>query len=237
MISQEGDGFERLGRRLVVVSQVVIGMLIAIAIVKAGRTLPIASCDELRRNMDRWGFVAPLIYVALYTWATICFIPGSLLTMAAGVVFGVWEGCLWSLAGSTLGATIAFFCGRFLAADMVRRLWGGMAWFQSFERHAERDGFVWLLSVRLSPVMPFTVINYVAGVVPVRFSQYFIATVVGVIPGKMAFLFAGSTVGCAMLDKDGLSASMWSDLALPLILLTVISLLPLYARYRLKRTV
>lgn len=153
-----------------------------------GRT-GIRTVLEAIERLGPWG---PLIFVAAYVLATVLFVPGSALTLAAGTMFGVGWGCVYVSAGSTLGAMAAFLVGRHLARDWVARRISANARFQAIDRAVADQGWKIVLLTRLSPVFPFTLLNYAFGLTQVRFRDYAIASWIGMMPGTVLYVYLGS---------------------------------------------
>lgn len=136
--------------------------------------------------------IAWLAYILGYIIATVLLVPGSIVTLAAGFVFGLPAGVAIVSAGSIVGATCAFLVGRFLARDWVAGKIAGMPRFRALDRAAGREGFVIVLLARLSPVFPFNVLNYGLGITSVRLRDYFFASWIGMFPGTVLYVYIGS---------------------------------------------
>ncbi len=142
-------------------------------------------------KLGPWG---PWIFVGLYVVATVLFVPGSVLTLGAGAVFGVALGCVCVSAGATLGATAAFLVGRYLARDAIARKIEKNQKFATIDRAVAQEGWKIVLLTRLSPVFPFTLLNYAFGLTRVKLSHYVLASWVGMIPGTVMYVYLGSLV-------------------------------------------
>jgi len=142
-------------------------------------------------SLGSWGAIA---FILLYILATVAFLPGSLLTLGAGVVFGVFFGTVYVFIGATLGAIAAFLVGRYLARDWVAQKITGNQKFKAIDQAVAREGLKIVLLTRLSPVFPFFLLNYAYGVTGVSLKDYAIASV-GMIPGTVTFVYIGSLAG------------------------------------------
>ena len=142
-------------------------------------------------SLESIGIVA---FIALYIVATVAFLPGSVLTLGAGVVFGVVQGSFCVFVGATLGATLAFLVGRYLARDWVAKKISENAKFRAIDEAVGREGFKIVLLTRLSPVFPFNLLNYAFGITKVSLKDYFLACV-GMIPGTIMYVYLGSLAG------------------------------------------
>ena len=138
--------------------------------------------------------VGAIAFIILYILATIAFVPGSLLTLGAGVVFGVFFGSLYVFIGATLGAIAAFLVGRYFARDWIAQKIAGNQKFKAIDQAVGKEGFKIVLLTRLSPIFPFFLLNYAYGVTGVSLKDYAIASV-GMIPGTIMFVYIGSLAG------------------------------------------
>jgi len=147
------------------------------------------SADALERWLAEAGIWAPLAFIALYTVATVFFLPGSVLTLAAGALFGPVLGTLYSLTGATLGATLAFLVARYLAADWAARRSGGR--LTQLVQGVEAEGWRFVAFVRLVPLFPFNLVNYAFGLTRIPFLAYAATSFVCMLPGAFAYAYLG----------------------------------------------
>ena len=154
--------------------------------------------QELIRSDLKWveslGYIGGLVFVLIYIVSTVAFIPGSLLTLGAGVLFGVVLGSLYVFVGATLGAIAAFLVGRYLARDWIGKKIEGNEKFAAIDRAVAHEGFKIVLLTRLSPVFPFNLLNYAFGVTGVTLKDYALASV-GMFPGTVMYVYIGSLAG------------------------------------------
>ena len=154
--------------------------------------------QEILRQSLKWienlGYSGGFVFILVYMIATVAFIPGSILTLGAGVVFGVVWGSLYVFIGATLGAIAAFLIGRYLARDWISQKIAGNQKFAAIDRAMSNDGFKIVLLTRLSPIFPFNFLNYAFGITGVSFKDYAIASV-GMIPGTVMYVYIGSLGG------------------------------------------
>src|SRR2546426_340028 len=142
-------------------------------------------------KLGPWG---PVIFVGLYVVATVLFVPGSVLTLGAGAVFGVALGSVCVSISATLGATAAFLVGRYLARDAIARKIEKHEKFTTIDRAVADEGWKIVLLTRLSPVFPFSLLNYAFGLTRVKLSHYVLASWLGMIPGTVMYVYLGSLV-------------------------------------------
>lgn len=146
----------------------------------------VASFETWLNDLGPWA--APL-FVLVYAVGAVAFLPGSVMTLAGGAVFGPVQGALLSLAGATLGATGAFLIARFLGGEWVARRLAGR--LERLVRGIERDGWRFVAFVRLVPLFPFNVVNYGLGLTRIRLAPYVVATALCMIPGAAGYAFLG----------------------------------------------
>jgi uncharacterized membrane protein YdjX (TVP38/TMEM64 family) len=140
------------------------------------------------------GAWAPLAFVIGYILATVALVPGSILTLAAGALFGLWKGAVLAFIAATLGAAAAFLVARHLARDFVHRRLGGDQRVAAIDRAIGDHGRKIVFLLRLSPIFPFNLLNYLLGLTTVRFTDYLIASL-GMLPGTFLYVYYGKIVG------------------------------------------
>jgi uncharacterized membrane protein YdjX (TVP38/TMEM64 family) len=168
---------------------------------------------------------APLLYIAIYAAATALAIPGSILTLAGGAMFGLVGGTIYTTIGANIGANAAFGVGRFLGRDGIRRLAGDR--LDALDRATENHGFRGLLTLRLIPAVPFNALNFGSGLTSIGWSTYAAATAVGIFPGTVVYtMFADALLaGSQEASRNALLRVLLSGG-----LLIVLSFLPVIAR-------
>jgi uncharacterized membrane protein YdjX (TVP38/TMEM64 family) len=191
---------------------VAIAVAAIIAIVIAGRRLG----GELTAILDRisaLGPAAPIAFIAIYIGACVLFVPGSILTIGAGVLFGVVRGSIYVSIGSTAGATAAFVLGRYLMRDWVAVRIAHNTRFRAIDNAVGREGWKIVALTRLSPVFPFNLLNYAFGLTNVRLLDYVVASWAGMIPGTVLYVYIGSLSGdlarAASGGAGGRPAGLW----------------------------
>jgi hypothetical protein len=215
-------------------------LLLAVVLALLLWRLPVA---QLVRDALDWTAanreVAWIAFVALYVVATVCFVPGLPLTLAAGAIFGVAAGTALVSVGSTLGATAAFFVGRTVARRWVTHRIEGWPRFRAVDRAVAARGFWIVLLMRLSPVLPFFLLNYVFGVTAVKPREYVLGSWLGMLPATLAYVYAGSVaanLGQALAGKAEVGTAGWVLLAIGLVAtVTVAVLVTRLARSYLER--
>jgi uncharacterized membrane protein YdjX (TVP38/TMEM64 family) len=140
------------------------------------------------------GVLGPVVFIAVYAVATVALVPGSLLTLAAGAVFGLAAGVAYVFAGAVLGATLAFLVARYAARTAVERRIRGDPRFERIDAAIARSGRKIVFLLRLSPVLPFNLLNYALGLTRVRLRDYVIASL-GMLPGTFLYVYTGRVAG------------------------------------------
>jgi uncharacterized membrane protein YdjX (TVP38/TMEM64 family) len=170
---------------------VAIACLVVILII-AGRQLNV---DRLLLIFCGWikdlGAYGPVAFIVIYNLATLLFVPGFLLTLKGGTLFGVVWGSIYALIAATIGATLAFTIGRYLSRDWVYRQMKEHPKFQAIEQAVAREGWKIVLLTRLSPIFPFNLLNYAFGVTDVSLKDYLLGSL-GMLPGTVLYVYLGA---------------------------------------------
>ncbi len=140
------------------------------------------------------GVLGPVVFVAGYAAAVVGFVPGSLLTLAGGALFGVVRGVGYVFAAAVLGSTVSFLIARHLAREAVARRIEGDARFRAIDRAIGEQGRRIVFLLRLSPVFPFSLLNYALGLTRVRLVDYLVAAI-GMLPGTILYVYLGKLGG------------------------------------------
>jgi len=150
--------------------------------------------DKLKGWFDGLGWYAPAVFLLIWIVACVFFLPGLPITIVGGLVFGATLGTIYSIVGSTLGATAAFLVGRYAARDMVA------GWVQSnntlrkIDEGVKREGWRMLMITRLVPIFPFNAQNYVYGLTKINVVTYALISFVTMLPACAMFNFAAGAV-------------------------------------------
>ncbi len=167
-----------------------VGLVVLVVLAReAGGYIP-----RFAQWIDGLGLWGPLVFVAGYAVATVAFVPGSLLTMAGGAVFGLGFGTAYVFVGASLGATAAFLIARYFARGAIERKLAGNARFTAIDRAVGEQGRRIVFLLRLSPVFPFILLNYGLGLTKVRLLDYVVACL-GMLPGTLLYTYYGKVVG------------------------------------------
>ena len=168
-------------------------VVLAVAIIIAVLAFPIKdyflAVLEWTRDLGAW---APVLVAAFYIVACVLFLPGSILTLSSGYLFGLWVGMLTVWIGANLGACAAFLLGRTIAREWVAKKVSGNAHFSAIDEAVGQEGFKIVALLRLSPIIPFNFLNYALGLTKVSFPQYALATLIGMIPAGILYVYLGT---------------------------------------------
>ena len=188
--------------------------------------------NRLQMWIDEAGVFAPVVFMLIYAAATVLFLPGSVITLAGGVLFGPVWGTVYNLSGATLGAALAFLIARYLASDWVAEKSGDKA--RQLMQGVEQEGWRFVAFVRLVPLFPFNLLNYALGLTRIPFLQYLWATAVFMLPGAVAYTW----LGYAGREAAAGGENMVQSITIALALLAVVSFLPRWLRrWRMGATV
>lgn len=199
---------------------VLVGLLVAI--VMAGFLLrdyfKVAKLQDFLNTLGIW---APMIFIGIYALATVLFLPGSILTLTGGFVFGPLWGLLYNMTGAVLGATIAFLIARFVASDWVEKKVGGK--LKQLKEGTESQGWKFVAITRLIPLIPFNLLNYALGLTRVSLVTYVLASMVFMIPGGAAYTYLGHLGEAAMTGEP---RAIVNKVFIALSLLIIVSIIP-----------
>ena len=199
-----------------------IGILLLLV---AGIAAAIIYRDQFDANaLESWvrdaGSAGPIVFMLIYVTGTVVFLPGAVLTLAGGALFGPVFGAFYNLTAATIGAMISFLAARYLAHDWVEKKTGGR--MKQLKQGVEGEGWKFVAFVRLVPLFPFNVLNYALGLTRIKFSHYSIATYIFMLPGAIAYTYLGYVGREAVAGGDGLIQKVMLAIAL----LAIVGFLP-----------
>jgi uncharacterized membrane protein YdjX (TVP38/TMEM64 family) len=144
-------------------------------------------------NQDKFTAAVYLIIAKIIAGAT--FIPGTPLTLISGALLGTFWGSVVSIIGNTLGALLAFIIARYLLGNFIQdKLVKKYPKIKEYENKLFQNGFLTIVFLRLIPLFPFNALNFILGVTRVSFKDYFLGTLIGIIPGTIAFVYFGESL-------------------------------------------
>ena len=177
---------------------------IVIALFLAMRFLPVR---QWLTSFNNWvaqtGVAGIFIFIGVYVVATVLLAPGSVLTIGAGFAFGLWKGFLAVSAGATIGAALAFLIARFIAREKVESIAQRNDKFRKIDDAIGKRGAKLIFLLRLSPVIPFNLSNYLYGLTGVKFWPYVFASWIGMMPGTFLYVYIGAAGKAAVAVAAG----------------------------------
>ncbi|GAB0058115.1 hypothetical protein SIID45300_02459 [Candidatus Magnetaquicoccaceae bacterium FCR-1] len=210
------------GNRTVI--RVIVAAVMIVALVATWRYRELLDPLQLESWLRDWGVAGMALFVLIYVLATVIFLPGSVLTLAGGALFGPWLGGSLSLTGATLGAGAAFLIARYLAGDWVAKRSAGIA--ARLLAGVEQEGWRFVAFVRLVPVFPFNLLNYALGLTRIRFDHYLLTSLICMAPGGLAYAWLGyAGREAASGSADAVQTGLWA-----LALLAVVMMIPRWVR-------
>jgi uncharacterized membrane protein YdjX (TVP38/TMEM64 family) len=159
------------------------------------------STDVLLSALMAYPVAAPLIFILIYAVAPAIFLPSIPLSLAAGFLWGPLWGVVFAMTGATAGASVSFFLARYLLSDAVRKRFAAAQWQWLVEK-VEKHGWKAVAFVRLIPVFPFNVLNYLLGLTPIPFRHYLWSSFVFMLPACIAFVAFGSSLSELILRRN-----------------------------------
>ncbi len=190
--------------------KIIVILAIVSGVIALFRLLPVADYLQAALDwVDRLGYWGPIAFIAIYALSVVFFVPASLLTAAAGTLFGVVMGVVYVSIASTLGATLAFLVGRYLVRTWVEKKIEGNSTFSAIDSAVAQAGWKIVGLTRLSPIFPFTLLNYAYGITKVKLWHYVLASWIGMLPGTIMYVYIGS-LGKAAAESNDKTPVQWA---------------------------
>ncbi len=171
----------------------------------------------LEREVAELGVWGPVVFGLVYVVATVLLIPASLLTLGAGVIFGLGVGLVTVSLASTTGAACAFLIARYLARSKVQTMAESNEKFGAIDAAISDGGWKIVAMLRLSPAIPFGLQNYLYGLTSIRFVPYVLTSWIAMLPGTLLYVYLGLAAKTAAGGREGTSAAQWALLAVGLL--------------------
>ncbi len=184
-----------------------VGLLAVLIVIgrQAGAYIP--QFAQWVNSLGVWG---PFVFILGYIVAAVAFVPGVLLTLAAGAIWGIFPGVLYAFVAAVLGSTAAFLVARYLARAVIERRMAGNTRFAALDRAVGEQGRKLVFLLRLSPVFPFNILNYALGLTSVRFGDY-VAASIGMLPGTFLYVYYGKLIGDLAALAGGAAAEKGTE--------------------------
>lgn len=183
---------------------------------------------DLIEAVQNYYALTAFIFLLVYIGAVAFSVPGAaVLSITGGLLFGLIPGLVLVNIGATLGATLNFIFARYVIGDTIQKKHGDK--LEKFNQEIEKNGKNYLLTLRLIPIFPFFLINVLAGLTAIKLKTFIWTTAVGIIPGSVFYVYAGTT----LKEVDALADFLSWRTTLPLVLLGLLAFLPvLYNKFR-----
>lgn len=212
-------------KKRIIIGLIIIGLIVLFRVLGLDQYLNTDYLLEQRLELlsfvDRHFALTVVIYILAYILGVAFSVPGAaVLSITAGLLFGLGFGLLFVNIGATLGATANFIFARYVIGDSIQAKYGDK--LEKFNNEIEKNGISYLLVLRLIPIFPFFLINVLAGLTSVKLRTFIWTTSIGIIPGSIFFIYAGTTLKNADTLTDFIS---WKT-TVPLILLGLLAFLP-----------
>lgn len=178
----------RSRRRAVIRLGILLVLVVAAAVVAL--VVPLPPVEDIRSYFGTAGWWGPAAFILGYAVLTLAPVPKNVLSVAAGLVFGFAGGIAVVFIAAILGSVAAFWLGRWLGREAVEKFTGARV--EKVDELLRRRGLPAMIGVRLVPVLPFTAINYTAGLTSIRWWPYFLGTAIGILPGTVSFVTLGA---------------------------------------------
>jgi uncharacterized membrane protein YdjX (TVP38/TMEM64 family) len=180
--------------------------------------------QELQLWLQKMGVWAPILYILIYSIATICILPSTPLNLSGGAIFGSVWGTVWTSIAAILAAVLSFAFSRTIGRNFVEKKLAGK--WRSIDREMHQGGFFYMFAIRLLPLIPYGMVNFAAGLTSIKFRDYFLGTFLGTVPGILPFVMMGA----------GLTALKQGDVLPLLVALALIGMLVGTATWYRRRT-
>lgn len=186
-----GKSSARIHERLYWLAIALAATISVVAMVLPQTNQQLVKLLKMVQSTGPWG---PALFIVIYIVACVLLVPGSVLTIGAGFIFGIWIGLVTVSIGSTLGAGAAFLLARTLMRGWTARKVAGNPRFRALDEALGRQGFKIVLLTRLSPVLPFNLLNFAFGLTRVSLRDYMLASWIGMLPGAVLYIYIGSAM-------------------------------------------
>lgn len=192
------------GSRVRMIPRVALAIVAIVALVLAGKRLAVL-VPQFAEYINSLGAIGAVVFVLGYVLACIAFVPASILTLAAGAIFGLAKGIALVFVAAMLGAAAAFLIARYVARGAIEKRVTGNAKFAALDAAIGAQGRRIVFLLRLSPVFPFSLLNYALGLTRVTFADYIIGSI-GMLPGTVLYVYYGRLVGDVAALAGGVKA-------------------------------
>lgn len=148
--------------------------------------------ETIQDFLNSLGIWAPIIYVLLYTIGTILLLPSTPLNLSGGALFDLWWGTFWTAIAAIIAAVASFYYSRTIGRDWVQKKFGDR--IQTLDAEIQQGGLFYIFAIRLLPIIPYGIVNFVAGLTSISVRDYLLGTVLGTVPGILPFVMIGAGI-------------------------------------------
>lgn len=146
--------------------------------------------EDIQVYVSSFGKLAPIVYIIMFALVPLTLFPDSILAIGGGIVFGLAKGYIYTVIGALIGASISFYISRKLGRNFVKKITNEK--LDNIENIINSKGFFVVLILRLIPLFPFDIISYSAGLTSIKYKDFFMATIIGTVPGILVFTNIGA---------------------------------------------
>lgn len=223
--SNNGSGADAKAR--IPFARIALALVALLGLIFLGRSAG-AYVPQFAAWVEGLGALGPIVFILGYAVAVVAFVPGSILTLASGAIFGLLEGTIYVFVAAVLGSTLAFLIARHGARSAIERRIEGDERFAAIDRAVGREGRKIVFLLRLSPVFPFNLLNYGLGLTKVKLADYMVASF-GMLPGTLLYVYTGKVAGDVAAIAGGAEtekgAADWAVLVLGLLATAIVTFL------------
>lgn len=210
-------------KKLKIIISTIIIITVAILAYRLGLVSKLKDIKLMQQWFKSFGAVGYLVYIIIYSLASVFMLPGSILTIIAGIAFGPTIGAIVSLTGATCGAIISFLIAKYFMKDTIKDMIGNNALYEKIDNGFKENGSSFLILTRLVPIFPFNLQNYAYGLTGIKTSTYIFWTFICMMPGAFIYAYmAGEIV------VQGISPNILIKFTIAGIILFIVSLVPKY---------
>lgn len=202
-------------KKLLLFMLILIGSIFVYNLQKAD----VITVDKLLSFVKTSKYLAPMIYIIIYSIGPSIFFPSLILTIISGMLWGPFWGVIFAICGATIGCSIPFLLSRYILHDNVKRLFGVKRW-EKLTALVEKNGWKVVAFTRIVPIFPFPVLNYLFGITPIKFFHYVTSSFLFMLPACIAYVYFGSGIFELIMKGN------FSPLIFALLLISLIMIIP-----------
>lgn len=205
--------------------KIVTFVLVVIAVLLVGEwtgiTKNLQSITFLQAYFQDLGLMSYVMFILLSIALTVFMLPGQLLAIVAGIVYGGFLGTVLTVAGATLGSSTAFMVGKYIARDYIVEKYGTSSLFKKIEHGVEKNGINFLILTRLVPVFPFALQSYAYAITPMKCSTFTVISFITMIPGSALYVYMAEEI-----SRNGLSMRLFVLFVFTGVFMFIVSFIP-----------